>query len=133
LKQVQVTQNQKGTRKETSLAQSLSSSILDEKAPRLLFVDSLTPIEVIVSFSSLSRWYEQKPEADNRDRPKPSSRRVENVTEHDSLSVAESKNLKFQVFFFFPKKYYINSKFKNSMKTISCQRLDSSSTGKSHG
>lgn len=62
--------------------------LLDEKSPKLLFVDSLTPIELIVSFSSLSRWYEQKLETPEKVK---TSKKGENImVEHDAMSVAES-------------------------------------------
>lgn len=64
--------------------------LIDEKSPRFLFVDSLNSIEIIVSFSSLSKWYEQKlesvPERANK------GKKAE-VPEHDAVSVAESKKL----------------------------------------
>lgn len=40
--------------------------LLDDKSPRLLFVDSLSPIEIIVSLSCMSRWYEQRIELPER-------------------------------------------------------------------
>ena len=98
IQQVQLAQTQKGNRKEiNNPAQALSSSVLiDEKSARLLFVDSLNPIEIIVSFASLSRWYDA--DTNNTKQKQISSKRGNenaNVTaeHHDSLSLAERKNI----------------------------------------
>jgi hypothetical protein len=53
----------KDKKKETNNALSQLAPLIDEKSPRLLFVDSLAPIELVVSFYSMSRWYEQRVEA----------------------------------------------------------------------
>ena len=66
--------------------------MIDEKSPRFLFVDSLNSIEIIVSFSSLSKWYEQKLETIPERAAK--GKKAE-IIEHDAVSVAESKSLKF--------------------------------------
>lgn len=53
--------NPKEKKKETNASQTQQANTpLDERSSRLLFVDSLTQIELLVSFASLSRWYEQK-------------------------------------------------------------------------
>jgi hypothetical protein len=83
-----VTLQQKEKRKETNAAMSHLGS-LDEKLPRLLFVDSLTPVELIVSFSSMSRWYEQKLEIPEKI-SKISKKAESLVADHDSFSVVES-------------------------------------------
>lgn len=71
------------------------SEIIDEKSPRLLIVDSLAPIELIVSFGSLSRWYEQK-SIDPFEKTGKASRKNESlINDHDAISVAESKRIKF--------------------------------------
>ncbi len=53
----------KDKKKETNNPLSQLAPLIDEKSPRFLFVDSLAPIELVVSFQSMSRWYEQKIEA----------------------------------------------------------------------
>ena len=65
--------------------------LIDEKSPRFLFVDSLNSIEIIVSFASLSKWYEQKLEM-APDRALKGKKA--DIPEHDAISVAES------IFFF---------------------------------
>ncbi len=47
-------------KKDQTGTQTQLAPLFDEKSLKLLFVDSLMPIELIISFSSLSRWYEQK-------------------------------------------------------------------------
>lgn len=70
------------------------SGLIDEKTPRLLFVDSLTPVEFIVSFSCMSRWYEQKLEMSEK--PSKTSKKAESlVAEHDSFSMVESRLINF--------------------------------------
>ncbi|CAF0778069.1 unnamed protein product [Brachionus calyciflorus] len=58
----------------------------DEKSPKLLFVDSLSPIELIVSFASLSRWYETK--LDLPEKLGKISKKGD--IEHDMMSVTEN-------------------------------------------
>ena len=48
----QVVPNYKQAKRENSQL----APLFDEKSPKLLFVDSLMPIELIVSFASMSRW-----------------------------------------------------------------------------
>lgn len=81
--------------REKNLAQPQVNTVIDEKSPRLLFVDSLAPIELMISFSSLSRWYEQK-SAEPAEKPGKMSRKPESIsTDHDLISVTESNYRKF--------------------------------------
>ncbi|XP_070569023.1 androglobin-like isoform X9 [Ptychodera flava] len=48
--------------KEKVTRQTPVSSTPDERQPHYLFVDNLEPTEIIVSFSSLSRWFDPPPE-----------------------------------------------------------------------
>lgn len=81
-------QQKQDKKKDTSASLMHMGPLVDEKSPRLLFVDSLQPIELIVSFSSLSRWYEQKLEPEKTGKP---SKKAESlITEHDAMSLAES-------------------------------------------
>lgn len=83
---------QKEKRRETNIAQSSQQSTLDEKSSRLLFVDSLSPIELMVSFTSLPRWYEQKPVEQQLEKATKGGKKTENVPiDHDSFSVVEGK------------------------------------------
>jgi hypothetical protein len=85
----QVTSQQKGI-KNVNPSQSQLAPLFDEKSPKLLFVDSLLPIELIISFSSLSRWYEQK--IDNQaDKVMAKSKKTESVAldANDTMSVSE--------------------------------------------
>ena len=76
-------------KKETNAGQSQTSPLIDEKSPKLLFVDSLLPIELIVSFSSMSRWYEQKMEIPEKVIGK--TKKAESIVpDHETMSVAES-------------------------------------------
>ena len=83
---------QKVDKKKDANASLLQSGpLIDEKSPKLLFVDSLMPIELIVSFASLSRWYEQKLE--QPEKLVKSSKNAKNESlalDHDTMSVAES-------------------------------------------
>ncbi len=76
-------------KKDVNQSMAQLSPSLDEKSPRLLFVDSLTPIELIVSFSSLGRWYEQKVELPEK--ISKASKKVENMLiEQDTMSLPDS-------------------------------------------
>ena len=77
-------------KKETNTSNNQAAPLLDEKSPKLLFVDSLMPIELIISFSSLSRWYEQKLEQPEKI-VKSSKKNESLVVDHDAMSVAESE------------------------------------------
>jgi hypothetical protein len=82
-------QKQEKQKKDTSSLSQMAT--LDEKLSRLLFVDSLTSIELIVSFSSLSRWYEQRME--QPEKPIKQSKKGESSNDliaQDLMSVAES-------------------------------------------
>jgi hypothetical protein len=74
--------------------------LTDEKSPRFLFVDNLSPIEIMVSFSSLSKWYEQRIEVIPE-------KTIKNKKEHDAALAAECKflqynlDLKLEVLIFF--------------------------------
>ena len=69
-------------------SQSQLAPLFDEKSPKLLFVDSLFPIELIISFSSLSRWYEQKLDTHEKSTK---SKKTESLTldANESMSVSE--------------------------------------------
>jgi hypothetical protein len=56
----QVLVQSKIERKKDAPADKQQPILSDEKSPRFLFVDNLTPIEIVISFSSLSKWYEQR-------------------------------------------------------------------------
>ena len=88
-----MTQHQKTEKKRETSSQQQSSIINDEKAPRFLFADSLSPIELIVSFSSLSRWYETKAELPEKQSSKPKAKEKGEsfLSDHDLLSINESK------------------------------------------
>jgi hypothetical protein len=55
-----VLQAPKDKKKEGNNPLAQLAPLIDEKSPRLLFVDALTPIELVLSFYSMSRWYEQR-------------------------------------------------------------------------
>ena len=78
--------------KEKAAAQTQLAPLFDEKSLKLLFVDSLMPIELIVSFSSLSRWYEQKMEFIS-DKVSKSLKKSESMIldAHDTISVSEGR------------------------------------------
>ena len=80
-------------KKDTTTAQA--APLIDEKAPRLLFVDSLNPIEIVVSLSSLSKWYETKVELlpDKLNKP----RKPEAIPEHELTQQAESRIFYFKL------------------------------------
>lgn len=78
-------------KKDTNTSQQQMSIVNDEKAPKFLFVDSLAQIDLIVSFASLSRWYEQR--LDNLDKPAKSKKTESFIQDHDAISVAESKTI----------------------------------------
>ncbi len=73
--------------KNINASQSQLAPLFDEKSPKLLFVDSLMPIELIISFSSLSRWYEQKPDISEKIK----SKKTESVAldGNETMSVSE--------------------------------------------
>ncbi len=79
-------------KKETNTALLQTGPLLDDKSPKLCFVDSLTPIELIVSFASLSRWYEQKLELPEKIVKSSKNKNESLVADHDTMSVAESNN-----------------------------------------
>ncbi len=82
-------QKQEKIKKDTSSLSQMAT--LDEKLSRLLFVDSLTSIELIVSFSSLSRWYEQKLEQPEKPiKPSKKGESSNDLIAQDLMSVAES-------------------------------------------
>jgi hypothetical protein len=78
--------------KDKAAAQTQLAPLFDEKSLKLLFVDSLMPIELIVSFSSLSRWYEQKMEFIS-DKVSKSLKKSESMIldAHDTISVSEGR------------------------------------------
>ena len=78
----------KDKKKETSNALAQLPPLVDEKSPRLLFVDSLSPIELVVSLQSMSRWYEQRIEA-----PEKAANRPGKNTKADSVALIESGEL----------------------------------------
>jgi hypothetical protein len=67
-------------------------SLIEERSPRL-FVDSLMPIDFIITFSSLSKWYEQRIELP--DRLSKTKKGESFVIEHDSISVLGDSKLFF--------------------------------------
>ena len=71
-------------------SQTQLAPLFDEKSLKLLFVDSLMPIEMIISFASLSRWYEIKPETPPEKVPKSIKKSESIIQEHDTISVSES-------------------------------------------
>jgi hypothetical protein len=79
-------------KKDQAAAQIQLAPLFDEKSLKLLFVDSLMPIELIVSFSSLSRWYEQKMEFIS-DKVSKSLKKSESmiIDAHDTISVSEGR------------------------------------------
>jgi hypothetical protein len=89
-------------KKETNASLLQTGPLLDEKSPKLCFVDSLTPIELIVSFSSLSRWYEQKLEQPEKIVKSSKNKNESLIADHDAMSVAESRH------FFFKEIKFIN-------------------------
>lgn len=72
-------------------SQTQLAPLFDEKSLKLLFVDSLMPIDMIVSFSSLSRWYEIKPDISLEKTSKSLKKSESVIQEHDTFSVSESK------------------------------------------
>lgn len=83
----QVVPNYKQPKKEPN---SQLAPLFDDKSPKLLFVDSLMPIELIVSFASMSRWYEQKsdlPEKVNK------NKKTESIAmdANETMSVSEGE------------------------------------------
>lgn len=78
----------KSEKKKETAASHNSASLSDEKSSKLLFVDSLDPIEMIVSFASLSRWYDLK--LDTPEKFSKTSKKGENFIEHDAMSITES-------------------------------------------
>ena len=90
LKFKQVIPQQKGDKKKDTSASILQMApLLDDKSPKLLFVESLQPIELIVSYSCLSRWYETKIELPEK-LGKLSKKNESLTVDHDAMSVAES-------------------------------------------
>lgn len=61
--------------------------LIDDKAPRLLFVDSLNAIEIVVSLSSLSKWYESKVESVIEKAAK--AKKPETILEHENVAQPE--------------------------------------------
>lgn len=84
----QLIPQQKSEKKKETNTSHHSAPLSDEKYPKLLFVDSLDPIELIVSFASLSRWYDLK--IDIPEKITKSSKKGENTIEQDLMSVTES-------------------------------------------
>lgn len=82
LKQVQQQQQKQEKKKETNANQQVI--LADDKIPRLLFVDSLNNIEIIVSYSSLSRWYEQRLE-----NTQISKKKTDAIPENDAISIQD--------------------------------------------
>ena len=78
-------------KKDQTGTQTQLAPLFDEKSLKLLFVDSLMPIELIISFSSLSRWYEQKLEIiATSDKVTKSLKKSETlIQEHDNISISE--------------------------------------------
>lgn len=79
---------QKSEKKKETNTSHHSASLSDEKSPKLLFLDSLDPIELIVSFASLSRWYDLK--IDIPEKNSKTSKKGENIIEQDAMSITES-------------------------------------------
>lgn len=76
--------------KKEPVVNSQLAPLFDEKSPKLLFVDSLLPIELIISFSSLSRWYETR--VDNMvNQTVSKSKKTESIAlaADDTMSVSE--------------------------------------------
>ena len=59
------------------------------------------PIELIVSFSSLSRWYEQKLEQPEKIVKSSKNKNESLIADHDAMSVAESRIIFFKRLSFF--------------------------------
>ena len=88
-----MTQHLKPEKKRDANSQQQASIVNDDKAPKFLFADSLSPIEIMVSFASLSRWYETKSELpEKQSKPKATKEKSESfLSDHDLLSLNESK------------------------------------------
>ncbi|KAL4233261.1 hypothetical protein ACF0H5_007945 [Mactra antiquata] len=69
----------KGDKKTAPNASGAAQGGYDDKAPYYLFVDNLQPTEIVVSFSSLSRW------------PEPAPAPVEEKKSHTSVKGAKDK------------------------------------------